>query len=72
MNTIVDVTYNMDTDEVEMISELGFPTYYKLSECELIDANERELGVEEEYVIENVHLFFYPEGRLCDFYVDEE
>jgi hypothetical protein len=43
-----------------------------LSECELIDANERELGVEEEYVIENVHLFFYPEGRLCDFYVDEE
>lgn len=32
MNTIVDVTYNIDTDEVEMINELGFPTYYKLSE----------------------------------------
>ena len=67
---VVDVRYNPETDEVEMTNEFGFPTYHKLSDFEPIDANERELGVEQEYVIGNVHLFIYPEGFLRDFYVN--
>lgn len=66
----VEVRYNIETDEIEIINEFGFPTYYRLSDFEPIDANERELGVEQEYVIENLHLFFYPEGILSDFYCE--
>lgn len=67
---VADVIYNIETDEVEVINEFGFPTYHKLSDFEPIDTNERELGVEQEYLIGNLHLFFYPEGILCDFYTD--
>lgn len=71
MNSVEDVKYLIDTDEIEVTDRLGFPTYYPMSELEEVDANERELGVEKEYVIENkLHVFFYPEGVLCDFYLE--
>ena len=71
----MDVNYIFDTNEIEIIDDFGFPTYKNLSELEIIDANERELGVEEEYVIELstgiLHIFFYPEGRLSDYYLEQ-
>jgi len=70
INDYIMVIYNAETDEVEVTNEFGFPTYYKLSDFEPIDANEREFGVEQEYVIGNLHLFFYPEGILSDFYCE--
>ena len=69
---VVNVSYLPDTGEIEVTNEFGFPTYYKLSGLKAIDANERELGVEKEYMVgDKLHVFFYPEGVLCDFYVDE-
>ena len=68
---IIDVEYKIDTNEIKVIYEKGIPTYYKLDHFEPIDANERELGVETEYLIDGkLHVFFYPEGVLSDFYLE--
>lgn len=69
----MDVRYIFDTDEIEVTNDFGFPTYYPISELDPIDANERELGTETEYLIPelNLHLIFYPEGILSDFFVDD-
>ena len=68
---VIDVRYLIDTDEVEVVDELGFPTYYPMSELKAVDANERELGVETEYIVgDKLHVFFYPEGVVCDFYLE--
>ena len=62
-NDILDITYNPDTDEVCVIAHNGYPMYYKLSDLELADADERELGTEMKYFIEpNIFVIFYPEG----------
>ena len=70
----MDVRYLLDTDEIEVTDELGFPTYYPMSELETIDANERELGTEIEYLIRGrgLHVVMYPEGVVSDFFTDEE
>lgn len=68
---ILDVNYNPDTDELEVVGYNGYPTYYKLSEQKLVDANERELGTELEYLIEpNLHVVLYPEYYLHDYWLD--
>ena len=72
---MIELLYIHDTNEIEVISEynLGFPEYYKFQDLEVIDANERELGVEIEYILKrknypNIHIVFYPEGILNDFW----
>ena len=71
-NDILEITYDLDTDEVCVVAYNGYPTYYKLSDLELADADERELGTEMKYFIEpNIFVIFYPEGYLVDFYIEE-
>jgi len=69
----MDIRYLVDTDEIEVVDDYGFPTYHNLGELEQIDTNERELGTEIEYLLKpNIHLFFYPEGKLDDYWIDKE
>lgn len=69
----MDVRYIFDTDEIEVTDDLGFPTYYPMSELEQIDANERELGKETEYLIREIglHVVMYPSGVVSDFFTDK-
>lgn len=70
----MDVRYLFDTDEIEVTDEFGFPTYYPMSELKEIDANERELGTETEYLIEErgLHVVMYPEGVVSDYFINED
>lgn len=66
---ITDIRYILETNELEITDYYGYPTYVDMSTLEPVDANERELGVELEYVVnKKLHVFFYPEGVLCDWY----
>lgn len=69
---ISDIDYLPDTDEIEVVDYYGFPTYHKLYDLTVIDANERELGTEVIYLIEpNIHIVFYPEGRFLTWYEEK-
>lgn len=66
---VAEVGYNPDTGEIEILYFNGRAEYIKLSEQKTVDANERELGTETEYLLEpNLHVVFYPEGRLLDWW----
>ena len=68
---ISDIRYILETNELEITDYYGNPTYVDMSTLEPVDANERELGVELEYVVnKKLHVFFYPEDVLCDWYED--
>lgn len=67
----MDVRYLPDSDEIEVINDMGFPTYHSMDSLTQIDANERALGTEIEYITEDgLHLIFYPEEKLSDWWVD--
>lgn len=64
---VAEVDYNPDTGEIEILYFNGRVEYIKLSEQKTVDANERELGTETEYLLEsNLHVVFYPECRFLD------
>lgn len=69
----MDVRYLSDSNEIEVVNDIGFPTYYPMDSLIQVDANERALGTETEYMTEDgsLHFVFYPEGRLCDWWEDE-
>ena len=68
-----EVRYLQSTDELEITDELGFPKYISINDLKEVDANERELGTETELVSEDgLHVFFYPEGHLSDYYWENE
>lgn len=67
----MEIKYLPETNEIEVISDLGFPIYYNISELPTIDVNERELGLEIEYLINpNIRVIIYPECVLYDWYID--
>ena len=70
---IEDILYDPGKNEVELVGYYGFSEYLSLDNFELVDANERELGTEMEYVIEYqkdiIHLILYPEGVLSDYWI---
>lgn len=69
---MMDIRYLQKSDEVEVVNDYGYPTYYRLSELEQVDANERVLGTETEYrTPDGIHIIFYPEGVLSDWYKEE-
>ena len=68
----MDVRYIFDTREIEVIDDYGFPTYTSIDSLELVDANERAYGTEHEYIMEDgLHVVFYPEGHLIDWFYDK-
>ncbi len=68
-----EVRFIQDTRELEITDELGFPSYISIDDLEVLDANERALGVEIELVSEDgLHVVFYPEGHLSDYYWEDE
>ena len=65
----ISVRYLQNSDEIEITNDYGYPTYYPLSELEQVDANERALGTETEYrTPDGIHIIFYPEGVLSEWY----
>ena len=65
----ISVRYLQDSDEIEITNDYGYPTYYKMDELEQVDANERALGTETEYrTPDGIHVIFYPEGVLSEWY----
>jgi len=66
----MDVQYLPDSNEIEVVNDMGFPTYYSMDSLIQVDANERELGTEIEYMTDDgsLHFVFYPEGRLSDWW----
>ena len=70
-DTIEDVTYDADTNNVEVLYKSGKKTIHDVDSLKLIESDERELGVEREYLIEpNIHVIFYPESFLSNYYID--
>lgn len=68
----MDVRYLPDSNEIEVVDDMGFPTYYLMDSLAQVDANERALGTETEYMTDDgLHLIFYPEGILSFWWVDE-
>lgn len=70
---MMDVRYLPDSNEIEVVNDMGFPTYYSMDSLIQVDANERVLGTEIEYMTEDgsLHFVFYPEGKLSDWWEDE-
>ena len=69
----MDIRYLQKSDEVEVVNDYGYPTYYRMDELEQVDANERALGTETEYrTPDGIHIIFYPEGHLSDYYWENE
>ena len=68
----MDVRYLPNSNEIEVVDDMGFPTYYLMDSLTQVDANERALGTETEYMTDDgLHLIFYPEGILSFWWVDE-
>jgi hypothetical protein len=67
-----DIRYLPESAEIEMTDDHDYPSYRPLDSLELVDANERELGTETEYrTPEGIHIFFYPDGVLSDWYEEQ-
>lgn len=72
INYINGVAYDLETDKVDIIYKSGKKISYDVNSLKIISSDERELGVERDYLIEpNIHVVFYPEGHLSTFYFDE-
>lgn len=72
VDTVDDIMYDIDSDNVEVIYKSGKKTLHNIESLKLISSDERELGTEHDYLIEpNIHVVFYPEGHLSTFYFDE-
>lgn len=70
---MIDVRYLPASGEIEVVNDMGFPTYYSVDSLIQVDADERALGTQTEYMTEDgLHLTFYPEGKLSDWWVEEK
>lgn len=70
-NSIANVWYDSESDEVEVDYVSGEKERYKRTSLKLVEADEREIATEEDYLIEpNLHVIFYPEGWMSNYYIE--